>query len=539
MAKKGVTLYNIMVGTCGDVDLIGLDKKIIDSITQWNQIHSSGNIYLMPRHWKISCGPSSGKRPQEIINDEITNTSDALVVFLWTYVGDGVREEIENFLNDGKPVLLYFYEAPVDYGRLEHTDMEGIKKLKEDYKNRLLYSPVPLHTSEEIEGKLFMGLTGCLDRLERNSTHTVEKKLEQAFSVNEDKEVRIVDFAYSRYENYNFTVRNSNRTFVWKIPEEYVRPLTDKWFLQNNIPETAGRPYSTTKTADPEIMNRLLAFLDRYFSGLVDVDSLLEDCARRTAEFFLAKEGTNNFNGSVLGVYQIARTRTIDNELPKFDLSLYSSDYFTFKFMSILYQELRKYNSEVFMVRTPDEVNRLVPFLNSVGIGGFIFFDRGKGTEFLFAQRGKGIACENQWHFSFDETFSLMDQHQLSGVWEFDDQKCLRRGLREEVGVNVRNLSTANNFKTGYTDIMVIATQERFEFEICGYARFEFSKDYTYQDLMEKYKIAPDANWESSAMLPVNIKDVEKFMENKDMTPECKVLIRRLKARIKEGSLPL
>lgn len=286
-------------------------------------------------------------------------------------------------------------------------------------------------------------------------------------------------------------------------------------------------------------MNRLLAFLDRYFSGLVDVDSLLEDCARRTAEFFLAKEGTNNFNGSVLGVYQIARTRTIDNELPKFDLSLYSSDYFTFKFMSILYQELRRYNSEVFMVRTPDEVNRLVPFLNSVGIGGFIFFDRGKGTEFLFAQRGKGIACENQWHFSFDETFSLMDQHQLSGVWEFDDQKCLKRGLREEVGVNDRNLSTANNFKTGYTDIMVIATQERFEFEICGYARFEFSKDYTYQDLMEKYKIAPDANWESSAMLPVNIKDVEKFMENKDMTPECKVLIRRLKTRIKEGSLPL
>lgn len=539
MAKKSVTLYNIMVGTCEDVNSIGLDKKIIDSIIQWNQIHSEENICLMPRHWKISCAPSSGKRPQEIINEEMTDRSDALIVFLWAYVGDGIKEEIATFLDNGKPVLLYFYEAPVDYSKLVYTNIEEIKKLKKNYENRLFYSPDPIRTSEEIEGKVIMGLSKCLKSLEKNSTHAIEQKLKQAFSVNEDQEAVVVDFSYSQYKNCNFIVRNSNRTFVWEIPEEYVRPLTEKWFLQNNIPETTGRAYSTAKTADPEIMNRLLTFLDRHFGNLVNIDSLLKDCARKTAEFFLAKSGTDNFNGSVLGVYQIDRNRTIDNELPRFGLSLYSSDYFTFKFMSILYRELKAYKPEVFIVRTPDDVNRLVPFFNSVGIGGFICFDRGEGIEFLFAQRGKSVACEGQWHFSYDETFSLMDQHQLSGVWEFDDQKCLRRGLKEEVGVNARELSIRNNFQNAYTDIMVIATQERFEFEICGYTRFEFSKDYTYRDLMEKYRIAPDANWESSAMIPVNIKDVETFIGSRSMTPECRVLIKRLKLRIKEGSILL
>jgi len=157
--------------------------------------------------------------------------------------------------------------------------------------------------------------------------------------------------------------------------------------------------------------------------------------------------------------------------------------------------------------------------------------------EFLFSCRGKGIACEGQWHFTYDETFSLMDQSRLEKVWTFDYNRCLMRGLREEIGVDTGSSALINNSINGFTDIMVIANGERFEFEICGYVYIGFSETYTYQELIEKYKIAPDANWESSAMVPVNISDIERFIGSRNMTPESRVLIKRLKSRIKVGSL--
>ena len=54
MAKQNVTLYNIMIGTCSDLDAIGLDTRIVNAVMQWNQANQKGCVCLMPRHWKIS-----------------------------------------------------------------------------------------------------------------------------------------------------------------------------------------------------------------------------------------------------------------------------------------------------------------------------------------------------------------------------------------------------------------------------------------------------------------------------------------------------
>lgn len=538
MAKRNVTVYNIMIGTCGDVDAIGLDTTIIKAVMHWNQANQDGKVNLMPLHWKISSSPMSGKKPQEIINEQITDKGDALIVFIWTQVGKGVEEEIQRFMAADKPVLLYFYEGVVPYEYMGRAKMATVERFKKKYKNKMLFSPQGIVRPEEIEGKLLKDLNACLAKLEKNDKLHVEEELKREFSVNEDKEAAVVDAAYSQYMDENFTVTNTNRTFVWEVPEEYVQRLTDKLFLQNDNPKAKNRPYSTAKTCDPGIKQKLYAFLRENF-GDMDADSLLKDCACKAAEFFLAKDGTNNFNGSALGVYNMSRNRTIKGELPIINLQLYISDYFTFRFMSILYQELRKYNPSVFVAYSPEDVNRLVPFLNSVGVGGFVCFDRGENLEFLFSCRGRGVACEGQWHFTFDETFSLIDQMELGGVYVFDHNQCLKRGLREETGINTESSALLDNSIKGITDVMVITTEERLEFEICGYAYIRFSDAYTYQDLMEKYKIAPDANWESSAMVPVNINDLDRFIANRNMTPESRVLIRRLKSRIGIGSLAL
>ena len=125
-----------MIGTCSDLDAIGLDTRIVNAVMQWNQANQKGCVCLMPRHWKISSAPSSGKKPQEIINEQITNQCDALVVFLWTRVGKGVEEEIQRYMDADKPVLLYFYEGEVAFEHMNNTKMSGIKRFKKKYADK-------------------------------------------------------------------------------------------------------------------------------------------------------------------------------------------------------------------------------------------------------------------------------------------------------------------------------------------------------------------------------------------------------------------
>ena len=92
---------------------------------------------------------------------------------------------------------------------------------------------------------------------------------------------------------------------------------------------------------------------------------------------------------------------------------LYHSDYFTFKFTVHVYNKLKKIISTN-SLQTPlshytdlKHIERLKPFLNSIGIGGFLILDRGKGDEIVFGWRDNR-SCESggYWHLHYDETFT-------------------------------------------------------------------------------------------------------------------------------------
>lgn len=538
MAKKNITRFNIMVATCEDIDSQQIDKVIIDAINNWNYVNRDSDYYLMPDHWKKSVAPTSGDSPQAIIDNIITNTDDALVVCLWTKCGNGVDREIQNYIDNGKPVLLYIYngDIPSNIARLM-TDNNSLKHIINKYQNKLLYNS-NIFDKREFKSELLLGLNQCIDKLKHINNKAINNDLKKEFSFNENEEFTVIDHAYSQYERDNLNIINRNRTFIWEIPKEFKKELIKKKFIQDmNSASEYDRPYSKIKNSDIEIKQKLVTFLNKYFNS-INIESFLSDIANKTANFFLNKEGTNNFNGTALGIYNINRTRTIADELPIIDIELYVSDYFTFKFMSILYAELRKINHEVFRISSFDDINKLVPFFNSIGIGGFVCFNRGENVEFLFAKRGLNVSCPGQWHFTYDETFSLIDQSFIGGVFEFDHKRCLLRALKEEVMGNDENVDKLlKNSKYGFTDIGVITTDDRIEFELCGYVYFTFNEKFKYEDLKEKYKIAPDANWETSTMLPVNISEIEDFIKSNPMTPECKVLIKRLKYRVNAGKI--
>ncbi len=126
-------VFNVMIASPNDV---ASERNIIrEMIYEWNTVHSRARkIVLLPAGWESHSSPEMGKRPQEIINDQILDKCDLLVGVFWTRIGtstgkyvSGTVEEIEKHIDAGKPTMLYFSEQPV---RLDSVDSEQYEKLK-------------------------------------------------------------------------------------------------------------------------------------------------------------------------------------------------------------------------------------------------------------------------------------------------------------------------------------------------------------------------------------------------------------------------
>jgi len=108
----------------------------------WNTLISQKNrIVLLPICWETHSAPLMGARAQEVINKLVTDKADLLVGIFWTRIGtktgdfeSGTIEEIERHIENGKPAMLYFSDAPV---RLDSVDKDQYEKLQ-DFKQRCL-----------------------------------------------------------------------------------------------------------------------------------------------------------------------------------------------------------------------------------------------------------------------------------------------------------------------------------------------------------------------------------------------------------------
>lgn len=128
------TVLKVMIASPGDVSQ---ERRVArDVIHEWNTINAEDKqIVLMPVGWETHSTPEMGERPQAIINRQVLADSDLLVAIFWTRLGtptgtadSGTVEEIEEALDAGKPVMLYFSSAPV---HLDSVDAEQYRMLSE------------------------------------------------------------------------------------------------------------------------------------------------------------------------------------------------------------------------------------------------------------------------------------------------------------------------------------------------------------------------------------------------------------------------
>jgi hypothetical protein len=121
--------------------------------------------FSLPVKWETHARPEFGVRPQGAINAQIVQTCDILIGMFWTKLGtdtgiaeSGTIEEINQFVEQQKPALLYFSDRPTAPSAI---NLEQLRKLK-DFKDTT-YSQALVGSFcsvDELRTKLLRDLTG-------------------------------------------------------------------------------------------------------------------------------------------------------------------------------------------------------------------------------------------------------------------------------------------------------------------------------------------------------------------------------------------
>lgn len=136
------TVIEVMIASPSDV---AEERQIVREVLhEWNALHArERGVVLMPAGWETHSAPDLGGRAQDLINKRVLAHCDVLVGIFWTRVGSptgsavsGSVEEIEEHLKLGRPVMLYFSDAPVKPDSVDPAQYGKLVALKEWAKER-------------------------------------------------------------------------------------------------------------------------------------------------------------------------------------------------------------------------------------------------------------------------------------------------------------------------------------------------------------------------------------------------------------------
>lgn len=123
-AKK--TIYKAFIASASDCD--ELRKAALCAISEVNKIISAQNIVIEPYAWE-ECKKAefikSGDTYQDKIFKEFGNHCDIFIIFFWTKLGEGTKEEYEHFKNTFSKYnnnILFLgchYNKPISHSVLE------------------------------------------------------------------------------------------------------------------------------------------------------------------------------------------------------------------------------------------------------------------------------------------------------------------------------------------------------------------------------------------------------------------------------------
>jgi hypothetical protein len=134
---------NVLIASPGDTG--EYRNAIRTTILKWNDSNSQYyQVTLLPVMWETHTFPALG-RTQGVVNDQIVADADILIGTFWSRLGtptivaeSGTVEEIAQFEQSGRPVLLYFCEAPVAILALDTEEIERVKTYRQQMQGKAL-----------------------------------------------------------------------------------------------------------------------------------------------------------------------------------------------------------------------------------------------------------------------------------------------------------------------------------------------------------------------------------------------------------------
>lgn len=326
--------------------------------------------------------------------------------------------------------------------------------------------------------------------------------------------------------------------------------LEDKYFRVNKInddefiipfPETREKKLEELgfrkvykKNKNQCLHNSLYNYISKYYGEQLtyrgenySIPEFITRLSEETADVFIHEmhQAKLRFNKYLYGIYDVR----VDED-NKCDISVYNSDYFTYKCTVNLYNALATIPVKSCFPDFNVNVAQVRPFYNSVAVGGFVIIDRGNGDELVTGFRGENCQSGGYWHFSYDETFTEDDKS------DEDDQPnlmtCLRRALSEELGILRKTQEKCiPTSQITFLNVGVIRTagnDNRLEFEVCSFVRVCLSEAFTLEDFIHGYRFAKDAEIETRCLEFIPIKELDKFISTHKISPESKHLAQTI-----------
>lgn len=367
-----------------------------------------------------------------------------------------------------------------------------------------------------------------------------------------------------------FCIQVINKSLLIAPPESFKEELDKKNFFRKDKIEAVEKHLTDVCPDNAELLKKLYDFLndnaeryplpllherlcayrsnDKYkrvdipSKDMFTLDVFIDVIAQLVSCAFLSDldKGKVMFNGAELGVYSISDGRTKNAESPIIDMELYYSDYFTFKCMTEMYHVLCSIDDKPFIVNDLSDIKNLSPFLCSLGLGGFVAVRTKFNSSLMWTKRSGNISSGDMWHFSYDETVSLLKDAvtEPDGTIALgpdnrvtiDASKILYRALKEEVGATGVSIADGD---FGLFEVGLIKS-ERLEVELISHAVLHLSEDRTIDEqIMEMHDAASDGYLEISKIEFLPLRDANALV-GRLLSPESYAVYQRMKTRIKD-----
>ena len=373
------------------------------------------------------------------------------------------------------------------------------------------------------------------------------------------------------FDNKQFNIDVINKELIIDAPTPYKEKLEKLKFYRKDKVQEVEKHRNRIQPDKLELMQQFKHFLkeneDKYSMSVIhqclidyldvdkyrsivlpnveafNVESFIHTVSEMVACTFIADldAGKTMFNGAELGVYNILDNRTTNSEEHCVDMQLYYSDYFTFKCMTEMYHILCSIDDKPFAINTTQDIKPLAPFLCSLGLGGFLAAYINGKPSLMWIKRSGNISSGDIWHFSYDETVSLLmdgtkdnDGHLIvdeNKAVHIDINNILFRALKEEVGVTQAKVEKYNH---GLFEVGIIKS-ERLEIELISQAVLHLQDNPTPQEqIKEMHDSANDGYLEIAKVQFFSLRNRNELIGHL-LTPESYAIYTRMQDRLTDN----